>query len=103
VVPGGKAARTLIIASQPVGKRHALVTVRPLTGRTHQIRVHLAAVGAPVVGDRLYGAGRETFPRQALHCSSLSFTHPVTGIECRIKAEIPADMKQLIGLLSRGG
>jgi 23S rRNA pseudouridine1911/1915/1917 synthase len=92
----GKDARTLIVACRPVGRRHAAVTVRPITGRTHQIRVHLAAVGAPIVGDRLYGTGRELFPRQALHCASLSFVHPVTGKQCRIQAEMPADMKDLM-------
>lgn len=100
VVEGGKEARTLIINVQPLGQRHSLVTVRPLTGRTHQIRVHLAAAGAPVVGDRLYGAGGEQFSRQALHCASLSFVHPVTGKACRMAAEIPADMKELVERLS---
>jgi 23S rRNA pseudouridine1911/1915/1917 synthase len=100
VVRGGKAARTLIIESRPVGKNHAVVTVRPITGRTHQVRVHLAAVGAPIVGDRLYGAGRGIFPRHALHCASLLFVHPVTGKQCLMQAEIPADMKELMIMLS---
>ena len=101
VVQGGKAARTLITAVQPLGQQHSLVTVRPLTGRTHQIRVHLAAAGAPVVGDRLYGAGGGPFGRHALHCASLSFVHPVTSRECRIEAETPGDMKELIAALSQ--
>jgi 23S rRNA pseudouridine1911/1915/1917 synthase len=100
VVRGGKEARTLITEVQPLGPHHSLVTVRPLTGRTHQIRIHLAAVGAPVVGDRLYGEGGEPFHRHALHCASLSFDHPVTGHECRMEAELPADMKLLIERLS---
>jgi 23S rRNA pseudouridine1911/1915/1917 synthase len=100
VVQGGKAARTLIAAVQPLGLQHSLVTVRPLTGRTHQIRVHLAAVGAPVVGDRLYGVEDGLFSRHALHCALLSFVHPVTGRECRMEAVLPADMKELIKRLA---
>ena len=89
----GKTARTKIIACLPVGKGHALVTLRPLTGRTHQIRIHLAAIGTPVVGDRLYGLSEaaylsrrndpsepqqlpQVFHRHALHCKLLSFVHP---------------------------
>jgi len=101
VVQGGKAARTLITGVQRLGHQHSLVTVRPLTGRTHQIRVHLAAIGAPIVGDRLYGEGGEQFSRHALHCASLSFVHPVTGHECRIEAETPGDMNELIASLSK--
>ncbi len=81
------------------------------TGRTHQIRVHLAAIGHPVVGDRLYGAGFATkvgllpepartlaaeFPRQALHAYLLGFEHPVTGEELHFESEIPEDMEALV-------
>jgi 23S rRNA pseudouridine1911/1915/1917 synthase len=113
----GKSACTRVIASQPVGAHHALVTVQPLTGRTHQIRVHLAAVGAPVVGDKLYGlseadyrAWRDNpealarllpFYRHALHCASLSFVHPFTQKECCIEAALPEDMRELMGRLSK--
>lgn len=112
----GRESRTRIIASHTVGKQHALVTLRPLTGRTHQLRVHLAAIGTPIVGDRLYGLSEEAylawrgnpsessraagFHRQALHCASLSFVHPVTKKECRIEAGLPADMRELIERLS---
>jgi 23S rRNA pseudouridine1911/1915/1917 synthase len=101
VDPGGRASRTLVIACQPVGKQNALVTLRPLTGRTHQIRVHLAAIGTPIVGDWLYGVSEEAFHRQALHCASISFIHPVSGKECRIEAGLPTDMRELIEKLSR--
>jgi 23S rRNA pseudouridine1911/1915/1917 synthase len=63
--------------------------------------VHLAAAGTPIVGDRLYGAGGGPFGRHALHCASLSFIHPVTFLECRIEAEPPDDMKELIAALSK--
>ena len=100
VMAGGKPAMTEIIERRPLGAEHALVTARPLTGRTHQIRVHLAVAGAPIVGVRLYGVERGVFPRQALHCASLSFVHPVTGKTCRMEAPLPADLHALIERLS---
>jgi RluA family pseudouridine synthase len=103
VAAGGRAARTLITAVQPLGPGHSLVTVRPLTGRTHQVRIHLAAAGAPVAGDLLYGEGQEGFPRHALHCASLLFVHPVTGKPCRMEAAMPVDMQELIERLSDPG
>jgi 23S rRNA pseudouridine1911/1915/1917 synthase len=81
------------------------------TGRTHQIRVHMAAIGHPVVGDRTYGSGFATkaallpepargvvsaFPRQALHAYVLGFAHPVTGEEMRFESDLPADMATLV-------
>jgi 23S rRNA pseudouridine1911/1915/1917 synthase len=89
----------------------ALVECQLETGRTHQIRVHLASLGHPVVGDRAYGSGFATktallpeparalaaaFPRQALHAFLLGFEHPVTGEEMRFEAPLPADMEELV-------
>jgi len=78
----------------------ALVEVRIETGRTHQIRVHLAHIGCPLAGDRVYGAGRvrcwnRQYPdlRQMLHASSLQFRHPRTGESLRFEAPMPADMQ----------
>jgi tRNA pseudouridine32 synthase/23S rRNA pseudouridine746 synthase len=68
----------------------ALLRLSPLTGRTHQLRLHLAAVGLPIVGDALYNDGREE-DRLQLHASELGFTHPVTGKPIRIVAPLPAD------------
>jgi RluA family pseudouridine synthase len=70
----------------------ALVEAKPLTGRTHQIRVHAYALGHPLVGDLLYG-GSETdlILRPALHAYSLAFTHPVTGERLTFRAERPED------------
>ena len=99
----------------PMGKRHTWVTLlrlRPHSGRTHQIRVHLADQGYPVVGDRLYGRGRgergkdgaefsllADFPRQALHAEKLGFIHPRTGIALDFKAPLPLDMQGLLAFL----
>ena len=63
------------------------------TGRTHQIRVHMAAIGHPVCGDPQYGvAGRYGLRRQFLHAARLSFPHPVTGVEIDVRSELPADL-----------
>lgn len=80
----------------------ALVTVRIITGRTHQIRVHFAALGHPVLGDRIYGkkttlpvSGRMiAFKRQMLHARSLFLRHPVLGTPLRLTAAVPADMEK---------
>jgi 23S rRNA pseudouridine1911/1915/1917 synthase len=94
---------------------HTLVEATLETGRTHQIRVHLASVGHPLVGDRRYGArGRvppaadpETvavlrdFRRQALHAWRLGFLHPVTGQAVSLACEPPADLRNLLDTLER--
>ena len=63
------------------------------TGRTHQIRVHLQWLGHPLVGDDLYGADQEMFPRQALHCSRVSFLHPITKERMHFTSSLPEDMQ----------
>jgi 23S rRNA pseudouridine1911/1915/1917 synthase len=92
---------------------HSLVRVTLETGRTHQIRVHLAHLGFPVVGDPVYGgrhrvprgASRElasalrSFPRQALHAARLRFAHPASGREVECEAPLPADIVQLLECL----
>jgi 23S rRNA pseudouridine1911/1915/1917 synthase len=68
------------------------------TGRTHQIRVHMAAIGHPVCGDPQYGvAGRYGLRRQFLHAARLSFPHPVTGVEIDVRSELPADLVAALG------
>ncbi len=88
---------------------HSLIEAELKTGRTHQIRVHLASIGYPLVGDKRYGArGRlppgadaalidclQQFPRQALHAWRLAFVHPASGEALSFEAELPADMAQL--------
>ena len=75
------------------------------TGRTHQIRVHLAAVGHPVLGDATYGGVRATvkFGRPALHAIRLSFEHPASGDQLTFDAPVPDDMVSLIARFSEGG
>ncbi len=80
----------------------ALLRVRPITGRTHQIRLHLAALGHPLVGDRLYGGG-EWFHRPALHSAFLSMVHPVTGERLELSAPLPEDMATLLASFADGG
>jgi 23S rRNA pseudouridine1911/1915/1917 synthase len=97
----------------------AFVECRLETGRTHQIRAHLGHIGAPLVGDPLYGkfrglklagsgeaveaakAAARDFPRQALHAAVLGFVHPVTGQTLRFEAPLPEDMAALLDLLRR--
>ncbi|KZE38341.1 RNA pseudouridine synthase [Bhargavaea cecembensis] len=67
------------------------------TGRTHQIRVHLAHIGHPLEGDTLYGGSAERIGRQALHCAGLSFNHPLTGAPIDINSPVPGDMLAAAG------
>lgn len=66
------------------------------TGRTHQIRVHLAHIGHPIVGDDLYGGKVDLIKRQALHCKSLDIKHPLTGEMMKFESPLPNDMKKLL-------
>lgn len=108
VVSDGKISLTDIslIQSYPnfkdTGFDACLVKVFPKTGRTHQIRVHLAALGCPIVGDILYSGKRRTrlaakfTPKMLLHAAALSFTHPVSNELLQIKAPLPDYFKKLI-------
>jgi 23S rRNA pseudouridine1911/1915/1917 synthase len=73
--------------------RHALLDVRLETGRTHQIRVHLAAIGLPVVGDPVYGVPDERLRRQFLHAWRLAFPHPLSGEAVEVESPLPADLQ----------
>ncbi len=92
----------------------SFVRLKPQTGRTHQIRVHLADQGYPVVGDRMYGPKRAEllrsgigvsalveFPRQALHAEKLEFSHPRTGTRVEFRASLPEDMQRMVDLLRK--
>ena len=81
----GKPSRTSFIVRE-TGTDTTALTVTPLTGRTHQIRAHLAAIGHPIVGDVLYGA--KPAERILLHCEQLTFTHPYTGEQLNIFSPI---------------
>ena len=78
-----------------VGTGHSLVACTPCTGRTHQIRVHMAYIGHPLAGDTLYGGSDSILSRHALHCAVLRFTHPVSRQAIRIQSELPPDMAAL--------
>ena len=72
---------------------HALLRVRLETGRTHQIRVHLAAIGLPVAGDPVYGVPEPGLDRQFLHAARLAFPHPVTGARIEAESPLPPDLE----------
>jgi 23S rRNA pseudouridine1911/1915/1917 synthase len=74
----------------------SLVRLTLHTGRTHQIRVHMASIGHPLIGDDLYGSPYQDFSRQALHSAQLTFIHPITKQEIRIHSPLPTDMIQLL-------
>lgn len=75
----------------------ALIEAKPMTGRTHQIRVHAYALGYPLVGDTLYGAeGLHPAPRPMLHAQSLSFIHPATNERVKFSAPHPADFEETL-------
>lgn len=74
----------------------SLLRLRPETGRTHQLRVHMASIGCPLAGDWLYGEeDPDLIPRPALHAYALDLDHPVTGEHLSLTAPIPADMARL--------
>jgi 23S rRNA pseudouridine1911/1915/1917 synthase len=96
-----------------------LVSVRIETGRTHQIRVHLASLGHPVVGDTLYGAParltvmpsrQRTYPepdclvleRNFLHAAELEFAHPRTGETVRLASPLPVELEKMLGEIESG-
>lgn len=77
---------------------HTMVRVRLETGRTHQIRVHFAALGYPLAGDTLYGGHDDRIPRHALHCAKMTFPHPFTEETITVESPLPADMQALVSL-----
>jgi len=106
VLPGGREAITeyRLLASF-AGGDYSLVEAEPKTGRTHQIRVHFASIGHPVVGDTLYGRRRARLPvpRQFLHAQRLGFTHPLTGQPLEFEAPLPIDLAAVLHLLEYEG
>lgn len=96
VRPGGQPARTRYRVLRACGPR-SLVELELETGRTHQIRVHMAHLGCPLTGDFLYGTEDDSLiSRPALHSARLELTHPITGERLRFSAPLPADLAALI-------
>jgi 23S rRNA pseudouridine1911/1915/1917 synthase len=100
VVRSGREARTRYRVTEYLGD-HALLEVRPKTGRTHQIRVHLAWIGHPVVGDAVYGSRRQRLlhDRHFLHASRLGFVHPTTAQKVAFEAPLPGGLERLLARL----
>jgi 23S rRNA pseudouridine1911/1915/1917 synthase len=115
IVARGKAAETHYATVAAFGKIAARIKCRLTTGRTHQIRVHMASKGHGLIGDATYGSpvrglkqleddiadALTTFPRQALHAGTLGFVHPVTGEHLAFAAPLPADLVALEKALAR--
>ncbi len=80
-------------------KGFSLLEIHLLTGRKHQIRVHLSEKGHPVVGDKKYGKGKDSYGTLALHARSLSFTHPVNGKRLTFETGIPEFFTRLVGTI----
>ena len=113
---GGKAAVTHYVQIERYGEAASLVDCRLETGRTHQIRVHMASLGHPVLGDPQYSRARrgrvsdlpdnlrhaiDEFKRQALHAAELGFRHPMDGRDLNFQSQLPNDMQALVGLFQR--
>lgn len=107
IVANGKRAVTHYRLIRPL-RESALVECRLETGRTHQVRVHMASIGHPLLGDPVYGRTKPAhrallqtlgFHRQALHAARLGFIHPVTSMALTFESEMPADMQELFSSL----
>ncbi len=101
VSPEGQYACTIYNVIQQYAD-FALVRIQLKTGRTHQIRVHLSYIGHPLLGDDLYGGKTEHIDRQALHCETLSFFHPLADKKIRFSASLPGDMEMIIKKAQNG-
>jgi 23S rRNA pseudouridine1911/1915/1917 synthase len=114
VARGGKPAVTRYRLLRALGERASLIECRLETGRTHQIRVHLAAKGHPIVGDRTYGGGParrvrgagaaltdalKGFTRHALHAHLIGFEHPASGKRLEFSSDLPRDINDVIDIL----
>ncbi len=115
VARGGKPALTRYRVLRTFGDVASLIECRPATGRTHQIRVHMATSGHPLLGDPVYGQGQRharalpesvrpsvaAFNRQALHAYLIGFTHPEDDERLTFRSDLPQDINGLIGILDR--
>jgi 23S rRNA pseudouridine1911/1915/1917 synthase len=105
VTEGGREAKTELWRQQEYRYQNQPVTllrIKPHTGRTHQIRVHLAALKLPIVGDKIYGRRKDSAPiRQFLHAGYLQIIHPATGKTLEFRADLPADLTEFLATLSQ--
>ena len=103
VVRSGREARTLYRAIEYFAD-HTLLEVRPHTGRTHQVRVHLSWLGYPIVGDAVYGRHRQRLlrGRHFLHAARIRFSHPATSEEVEFEATLPPELAAVLDQLRRG-
>jgi len=104
----GKLAVTHVAPVEHFGDAYTLMECRLETGRTHQIRIHMAESGHPLCGERVYAAPRRDGPRDEsraprvmLHAAELGFVHPVSGEELRFTSPLPADIKQVLAALRK--
>lgn len=99
-VAGGRTALTSYRILEPLGK-FTYLEVKIGTGRTHQIRVHMASIGHPVAGDNLYGAAAAPYGRFFLHAWKIRFTHPSNGKTIEIEAPLPSELKDWLHNVKR--
>ncbi|MDP2949844.1 MAG: pseudouridine synthase, partial [Chloroflexota bacterium] len=97
----GRSALTRYRVREQLGD-YSLVEVQPLTGRTHQIRVHFASIGHPVVGDGIYGKRSALVERQFLHAWRLGFRLPASGRYREFEAPLPEDLAEALATLREG-
>jgi 23S rRNA pseudouridine1911/1915/1917 synthase len=95
IVENGREATTRYKVRDDLGK-YALLEVEPVTGRTHQIRVHLAAIGHPIVGDAVYGRSSPLVERQFLHAWKLAFGMPLGGRQMEFESPLPPDLRSAL-------
>jgi 23S rRNA pseudouridine1911/1915/1917 synthase len=102
VARGGREARTEFSVVEYFAQ-HTLLEVKPVTGRTHQIRIHLASIGHPLVGDRVYGYRKQRLPlrRHFLHAASLAFALPGHAERLAFRADLPEDLAQVLDALRK--
>jgi 23S rRNA pseudouridine1911/1915/1917 synthase len=97
VVAGGRESATRYrVREEIAGGRYSLLEVQPITGRTHQIRVHMAALGHPVAGDGTYGRRSAVIERQFLHAHKLAFAMPLGGRPVEFESPLPADLREAL-------
>lgn len=103
VVAGGRESTTEYRVVETIGEgQYALLEVKPVTGRTHQIRVHLSALGHPIVGDTTYGGRSTVVGRQFLHAAKLAFAMPPSQRMMEFESPLPADLREALDTLRSG-